>query len=512
MTLPSLYPTETGSNPLHPISLPTFATQGEAISRGYGTAKTLQQLPTVQHSLDQSSTQISCFPIDSESTQTIWHRLYLEAVIPSNCDIRLFLAATDTPEIPDWPKTIDASPKAEQNQWFEHRFGNSSPLDKGSIPQGVWLSDTSEIPFHPGILTCKQEKNRVGLFTALIQRAHRQVRTLKGRYLWLRIVMAGNGRSTPKLAALRVYASRFSYLNEYLPELYRETVFGPDADVIGRSTGADFLERFLDNFEGLLTPLEDKIAKAYLLSDPRTTHEESLDWLGSWMGVTIDPAYSPTQKRHLIEAVPKLYQYRGTLRGLKMALEIATEGQVSQGQMSGGAVSGGEIVVVENFRLRRTFSTILGVDLADEQDPLLQGLVKSGNSYVGDTLFLGDDTQQEFLTLFGGNMPMRADDENKIMEFFDTFAHRVTVLVHQNVEPQDLGLIRRVAQLETPAHVETQVVAVSRPLIVAMASLVGVDTYLGIKPQSQPIKVGYSQIGGHDRIRRPASLDPRLEV
>ena len=53
------------------------------------------------------------------------------------------------------------------------------------------------------------------------------------------------------------------------------------------------------------------------------------------------------------------------------ALDLAT----------GGAVQGGEIVILEDYRLRRTFATILGADLADERDPLTAGLAVSGNFF-----------------------------------------------------------------------------------------------------------------------------------
>jgi phage tail-like protein len=327
------------------------------------------------------------------------------------------------------------------------------------------------------------------------------VRALRGRFLWMHVELVGDGRSSPEVAALRVYGSRFSYLDQYLPELYRESVFGPDADQIDAATGADFLERLLDNFESVLTPLEDRIAGAYLLTDARTTPEDALEWLASWIGVSFDPVYPPARRRRLVQMAPALYRWRGTARGLAAALEVATD----------GGVSGGEIVVLEDFRLRRTFVTILGADLADEEDPLLAGLAVSGNSYVGDTLFLGDETRKEFLALFAADLPKSLSEQAAIDALFDGLAYRVTVLVHQEVAPQDLGLIRRVVELETPAHVLARVLTASRPFVVGMAALVGVDTYLGPPLARRRVEVGRSRVGVRDVLEHLPSLDPRLE-
>ena len=472
LSLPPHYPTATESAPLYHLSLPSYARQGAAISAG------------------RNSEGTAPAALDSGTSQTEWHRLYLEAVIPANGEIHVDLAATDQPILPDAP------------EWFEHSFGT---VQKSGKPWGAWVSAASEIPFHPGLLNVDREKDRSGLFTLLIQRHDRQVRTLQGRYLWVRVRMIGDGRTTPELAALRVYGSRFSYVNHYLPELYRETVFGSDRDTVGAATSADFLERFLANFEGILTPIEDRIANSHLLTDPRTTTEDAIEWLGSWIGVTFDPAYSSARRRRLIEAAPALYRHRGTLTGLQQALDIATD----------GAVSKGAIVVLEDFRLRRTFATILGADLADETDPLFAGLVMSGNSYVGDTLVLGDETRQEFLALFRADIETNSfkkqAEEAAISAFFDQLAYRTTIFVHQEVTPQDLGLIRRVVDLETPAHVLSRVVSASSSLMVGVASLVGVDTYLNAKPKPQAVALNKSQIGVRDRLLRHASLDPRLE-
>jgi phage tail-like protein len=463
---PPRYPIADGSAELHPISLPSFGTGGQAVN---GTL------------------------IDSGSSQTVWHRLYLEAEIPPDCAVMIALAAGD-----------DAQPPLSEDEWHPHCFGTVSGRE-GRIPQGAWVSSASEVPFYPGLLSCPLVPDRAGLFTVLIQRANRPVTQVKGRYLWVRVRLTGNGRATPEVAGVRAYASRFSYRDKYLPELYREAAFGDDAEAVlspGQpSTPADFLERFLGNMEGVLTPLEDRIASSYLLTDPRTTPDEALEWLGSWVGVSLDPAFPLAHRRRLIASTPELYRQRGTLAGLKLALDIAT----------GGGVTSGEIVVLEDHRLRRTMGTILGGDFADEEDPLLAGLVVSGNSLVGDSLFLGQEERRELLALFSEDLDLTTGEERAVQAFLDRLAFRVTVLVHQEVEPQDLGLIRRVVTLESPAHVAVRVVAASEPFLVGAASLVGVDTYLGPTQPVRPVRIGRSRLGRRDVLVHSPSLDPRFD-
>jgi phage tail-like protein len=488
-TLPPQYGTASGPSPLYPVSLPSLPRSGTASNRRW---------------------------LDSGSARTVWHRLYLEAVIPPGTGVRVLLAATDEAAPP---------PAADVWAWCEHRFGAVPPSPEDppgtanptrprnvDVPRGVWVSTPSEVPFHDGLLGCPAEPHRSGLFTALIQRPTRAVRALRGRYLWARVDLLGDGRAGPEIAALRAYASRFSYAEHYLPELFRESVFGDDADARGAATPADFLERLLDNCEGVLTPLEDRIAGSWMLTDPRRVPEESLEWLASWIGFTFDPVVPVDRRRQMLEAAPELSRWRGTLRGLTLALDVAT----------GGAVSAGRVVVVEDFRLRRTFATILGADLSDPDDPLLPGLTTSGNSIVGDTLFLGDAMQKELLAIFakglldrpvqGASAAAQQDAERQVVEaFFERLAHRATVLVHQEIVADDLGLIRRVADAESPAHVSVAVTAASNPFIVGVASLVGVDTYLAQKTRPQPVQVGGTRIGVRDVLERPPTLDPRTE-
>jgi phage tail-like protein len=456
--LPPQYPSaQNTARPLVPVSWPSFGDRGEATSAQ---------------------------PLDAGAIASAWHRIYLEAAIPPGTSIRVWLAASDHQEAP--------------TDWFEHRFGDTTDLSTGA-PIGAWLDEPSEVPFHAALLPCPARPGIAGLFTALVQRAGRRVRTLAGRFLWVRVELVGDGRTTPELCALRIYSGRRGYAGLYLPELYREDTFGTEADEQSAATPADFLDRMLGMFESVLTPLEDRIASAWLLTTPKLVPSDAIDWLASWIGFVFAADLPEPQRRSMLERAWELYQRRGTLAGLRLALDLASRGGVSRG----------ELVVVEDFRLRRTFATILGADFTDPGDPLLPGLIASGNSLVGKTLFLGEEDQRGFLALFSPDAEPPGS-ESDVLEFYDRLAHRATVLVHQEIEPQDLGLLRQIIELEAPAHVEVKLVTASYRFRVAVSSLVGVDTFLAPKPAPEPVTLDRSQVGVRDVIQRLPSLDPRL--
>lgn len=466
---PPHYPTFTGSNGLHRLSYPFFARQG----LGFNTGLTA--------------------PLDSGAADTVWHRLYLEAVIPRGCAIRLWLAADN--EVVD-PQAIDEA------NWYEHRFGaRHRQGGRDEIPVGSWSPLASELPYHPGLLPCEPEPERKGLFTVLIQRAGRRVRALRGRYLNVRVELTGPGNGAPELFAVRAYGGRFSYIEHYLPKLYWEKTFPPEADDAGLATEADFLERFVDNFEGMMTSIEDRIAYSDLVTRPETVPEEALEWLAGWVGFQFEAGWTEPKRRSFLSHAAELYKWHGSLCGLQLALDLATD----------GGVGGGEIVVLEDYRLRRTLATIVGADLDDKDDPLTLGAMESGNSLVGDTLFLGDEQRREFLALFSADLDVSAREEAAIDAFFDKLAFRVTLLVHQNVSPEDLGMIRRIAEREVPAHVQFRILPTSTPLLIGISALVGVDSYLSARPSPLPARVNTSYLGRGDYVMGPATLDPRLE-
>lgn len=457
-----------GTKALHALSFPLYARHGEA------------------------SNDPTFAPLDGNDPGMVWHRLFVEAVVPEDTSIRIWLAATARPV----PPSVIAP-----EDWFEHRVGGTAS-GRSDVPVAVWERMPSEVAHHPGLLPCPTEADTAGLFSVLIQRSGRAMRSLGGRYLHVHIELTGNGRVTPQLYALRAYGKRFSYVDQYLPHFYRQSLTGPDADAISDATPEDFLERFVANFEGVLTSIEDRIGHGYLLTDPKTVPASSLAWLGSWIGMDFDGAVETARRREQLAAAAHLRRWRGTLLGMKLALQIAT----------GGAVSSGEVVVLEDFRLRRTFTTILGADLDDETDPLTTGATVSGNSYVGDTLFLGDETRKEFLALFSADLDLSVEEQVAVRQLYDELAFRVTILVHESVEPQDLGLIEAVVAREAPAHVGYRIVSASRALLVGMASLVGVDTYLTFPPVAQPARIDRTRLGAGDYVLGPAALDRRLDA
>jgi phage tail-like protein len=441
-------------------------------------------------------------PFDSGRPGFTWHRLYVEAALPVGCAIRLRVAASDERR----PPPADA--------YALHVVGDGA----AGAPRAAWCTVPSELPFHEGLLGCPTEPDRAGLFTVLIQRTGRRVSTVQGRFLWVEVELVGSGATAPSLAAVRAYGSRFSYAERYLPSLYREQVFAPEADEeAAQPTPADFLDRFLLNFEGVLTVLEDRIGNAHLLTDPDAAPAEALEWLGQWVGVSFGAAYPAARRRRRIKRAVELQRWRGTMRGVKLALDIATD----------GAIERGELVVVEEYRLRRTFATILGADLADEHDPLLAGIVDSGNSIVGDTLFLGEEWRREFVAVFRESVPDLPRggswqdwqqyayeafvDPAAVDRFFDRLANRVTVLVHPELDAAGIGLVQRVLDEETPSHVIARVARATHPFIVGLASLVGVDTFLRRRPPPPSARLDETRIGERAFLRRPASLDPRLE-
>lgn len=281
--------------------------------------------------------------LDSGVPGCVWHRVLLDGRFPPEAGVQIESRCAD-----DWRLLVDEAllSPAERAALGPPPEGDpaaAEPPRWQREPDPAVRASGSEQPWRrPG------PGRHAATLETLLQRAH-------GRYLQLRLVLTGNGRATPRVRALRVHHPRFSYLARYLPAAYRE-----DAD------SEHFLERFLANPEGLLTSLEDRIAAAQRLWDPRTTPPEALDWLAGWFGVLLDPAWDEARRRFFLRHALRYFGLRGTLPGLRAALALALDHCVDERVFARSeAAQGLGIRIVEHFRRRHTPAALLGPQAVD---------------------------------------------------------------------------------------------------------------------------------------------------
>jgi phage tail-like protein len=262
---------------------------------------------------------------DGRDPDCVWHRLLLDASIPHGTEVRV------------WSRAANDEQELRSTQWqaeprpYPRREGSEMPFLR---PDGAQEGHTWEL---------------------LFQQA-------RGRFLQLRLGLRGDGRSTPRLRALRAYYPRFSYLVHYLPAVYRD-----DAQ------SASFLDRFLANVEGLYTTLEDRIAAVQMLVDVRSAPTEYLDWLAGWFGSVLDPHWDERRRRLFLAHAPELFRSRGTVPGLIRAVRLATDPCPDEGlfsdelaQRESQAARQSPIRVVEHFRTRTAPGVVFGDPSAAE--------------------------------------------------------------------------------------------------------------------------------------------------
>ena len=214
---------------------------------------------------------------DGREPECVWHRLFLDACIPPGAQVMVESRAADT-------------------------RGLLRSLPWQREPALYLRASGSELPFERARAGDTQGR---GLWELLFQHA-------RGRYLQLRLTLTGTSRNTPRLHALRIYYPRFSYLVEYLPDVYRDD-----------EVSASFLDRFLANTEGFFTEWEGRIAQAQQLFDARTAPTEYLEWLADWLGTKLDLAWTERTRRLFIANAPRFFRERGTREGVRRAVQLA---------------------------------------------------------------------------------------------------------------------------------------------------------------------------------------------
>ena len=363
-------------------------------------------------------------PFDSNEIGCKWHRLFLDAEIPVGTRVAIRARAADDPELLPYANWLDQ-------------------------PSLYLRSGGPELPFFDPYAARRGDPNltnRAGTWELLFQE-------VLGRYLQLEITVEGTGRSTPELSALRVWYPRFSYLEHYLPAVYSED-----------RVSAFFLERWLANFEGFYTDLEDKIDGLPQLLDPATAPVDALDWLACWFGLALDPLWTEERRRFFIRHAYALFTRRGTVPGLEIALRIYLDCKVDDSLFEPKNWGTGKVRIVELYLLRGVSGAVYG-------DP------SAGATSAVD--------------------PAES-------------AHRFSVLVPHDLSAEDELMVERIVLLEKPAHTAFDLKRYWDLFRVGEARL-GIDTQIGYSSYVSALVLGDSYLAdGYLAAAYPFDIEDRI--
>ena len=210
--------------------------------------------------------------IDSGIPRCRWHRVRIDADIPSGTSLEVSVSSSEDPKPPP------QGDPAREGAWQAFHAGVPHPRDWHVAP--------------------------LGSRDFLIQKQP------PGRYLFVRVRFIGDGVSTPVVRRVRLDFPRKTSL-DFLPPVYRDS---PDAE--------DFSERFLALFDASIGDIDAAIERYPALLDPNGVPAEVLPWLGTFVDVGFDRAWTTERRRKILDAVPELYRKRGTVDGLKQAIKF----------------------------------------------------------------------------------------------------------------------------------------------------------------------------------------------
>ncbi len=395
--------------------------------------------------------RITTFRLDSGAFQTNWGRVFLDACIPRETDVRLHCLTADDP--PEGPELARETP-ANIRQQTVHRPDLSPPMPPAAL---VPREGDPGRPLHP------RGSGRELPWTRLDQRDgfrtyEAPVIAPAGRYLWITLELIGNSRFTPRIRSLRAEYPSHELLQR-LPAVY------------ARHDQFDFLRRYLALFDGLLSDLEGRAFQRRALLDPDSTPAELLPWLGSFVGMVVDRRFPEAARRRLVSEAVSLFRRRGTVPGLTRLLQIYL---------------GVKPVIVEHFRLRGAGDA----SLRDRPE-------SESSTVVGGGFRVGGEP--------GSGTGPEAEEHAGTTDAFRLHAHRFSVFVPQTLDDEQTQVVNDLLQLHRPAHTVVDVctadagMGVGRGLYVELTSIVGHPTRFGM------IRPGHWRLGYHDTLGRTSA-------
>lgn len=349
-------------------------------------------------------------PLDSKIYECRWHRVALEATTPLGSQIQI---DTFTSESPKSLAEIDDLP---ESRWGTRQFHSD-------VPTGKW--------------DCL-------------------VSSPRGRYLWLRLKLRGDGAATPTIQSARIYSPRQSSMR-FLPAVFHED-----------ATGTDFLARFLSIFDSVRGQTDDLLRNLSTYFDPRSTPLEALDrngidfltWLGGWMGLAVEQHWPEEKRRELVRNAHLLHKWRGAAKGVALHLKLYT---------------GMEPRILEHFRLRRWLSL--------------------NHTRLGDTsaLFCAAIVRRLQLDEFASIGSFRLQDSgDPAVDPFNHYAHQFTVFVpaRRDYTGLERQTIHRIVEMAKPAHTLAHVRILEPRYRIGSQAIIGMSTVLSPLPRATAVCEG----------------------
>jgi phage tail-like protein len=368
--------------------------------------------------------------LDSRTYRCLWHRVVLGGCLPPGTSVQVDTFTSES------EKTID---------------------EILSLPEDRWATGQLDTDTSSRCWDCLSQSPR-------------------GRYLWLRLTLGGDGSATPILHCVKVYYPRASSLQN-LPAVYRED-----------PVSADFFDRFLSVFDTLRGVTSNQITDIARYFDPKATPAnrtnvggtDFLSWLASWLGLSLQNNWPVHKRRELVRQAHRLFALRGTPEGLKLQIELYT---------------GFKPRILELFRLRRWLLV--------------------GNARLGDqSAVFGKDVMDRLQV--GVNSKIGSfqliDYGNPSLDLFNAYAYQFIVIVPRwpgATESDELSL-QQIIDLAKPAHAQAHLRWDEPRFRIGVQSFLGIDTVLAKYPvgviEGQG-KLGYDTVlGSPDKSsRRPSA-------
>jgi phage tail-like protein len=129
-----------------------------------------------------------------------------------------------------------------------------------------------------------------------------------------------------------------------VPGLASPHPLGPSLPAVYQEDG--FALRFLAALDEVVAPVLSTVDNLDAYIDPDLAPDDFLDWLGSWVGMSLDETWDSARRRAVISRAVELYRLRGTAAGLAEHVELQTGGEVEiieNGATGWSVDSGGEL-------------------------------------------------------------------------------------------------------------------------------------------------------------------------